>query len=402
MLNLGFIGVGGYGRHQLEGFLRLQESGRFRITALADPSPRALAEAAALPGLHRPAMYEDFRRMLDEAELDAVVVSAPIPAHKEITLCALRKDLFVLLEKPPVPLFSDLADLISADCRGRVMVGFQHIYRPLVQRMKEAVWSGEIGQPLSIAAYGLWPRNTEYYERSPWAGTLMREGRVTLDGPCTNAMAHFLNSLFFVAGEESYAQPERLEGEVYRVRPIESYDVGAMHGVLDNGLKFSAAFAHASVELQPVRLVVRGTEGEIELLENGNRLRAARGEVFTDDDGREAMRQAFLNFVEGERARNLTGLAACEAYVLSTNMMFQSSGGIHSVGPEYALSHEPGSPHGTYSLPGLEQLFETSASRLESLAKAGAPWAITPNQLTRAEFDEQEMLGLLLDQEVPV
>lgn len=395
MLNLGFIGVGGYGRHQLEGFLPFQASGRIRIRALADPAPAALA-AVQLPRAER---FLDYREMLDQAELDAVVICAPIHSHKEITLRAAERDLFVLLEKPPVPLVSDLRELIAADRFRRVMVAFQHIYKPLARRMKEAVWRGDIGRPIAISAQGLWPRTSEYYERSPWAGELFQSGRPVLDGPCTNAMAHFLNSLFFLAGKgpAQFARPERLAGEVYRARPIASYDIGAVRGTLDQGMKFSALFAHAAAEKTPVRTSVLGTEGEVELLDDATKYRDPRGEIFAGSDGRDELRHAFLAFVEGAVEKNLTSLAAMEPYLLATNMMFQSSGGIHAIAPGFVEVCHPGTPEAVFSVRGLRELFRSSSERMNSFREIGMPWAIEQRMISAEDFNEHQMLDFLSD-----
>lgn len=392
MINLGFIGVGGYGWHQLEGFLPFQAAGRINLCALADPSPEALA--AAVFELPQAEVFLDWHEMLGCSEIDAVVVCAPIPAHKEITLQAMRRDLFVLLEKPPVPLVSDLSELIAADRNGRVMVAFQHIYKPLVQQMKRMVWSGEIGRPIAISAYGLWPRTSEYYERSSWAGEIFQNGRPVLDGPCTNAMAHFLNSLFFIAGKEpaQFARPARLAGEVYRARPIASYDIGAVRGSFNDGMKFSAFFSHAAAEKSPARITVVGTEGEMSLLDDATKYKNPQGRIFSGSDGREELRLAFLSFVEGAVEKNLTSLPAMEPYLLATNMMFQSSGGIHSIAPGFIEIHQPETPEATFSIPGLDDLFRASSERASSI---DAPWAITPRAISPGQFDERLMLDFL-------
>ena len=397
MINIGFIGVGGYGRVQLEGFLPFHTAGRVCIRALADRSPQALATASGIGGLGGADVFLDYRGMLDRCCLDAVVVSAPIPTHKEITLDALNRGLFVLLEKPPVPLLSELRELFAADLQRRVMVGFQHIYMPLVHRMKEAVWSGEIGRPLEISTFGLWPRTTEYYERSPWVGELFWEGRSTLDGPCTNAMAHFLNSMLFIAGKmpSGFARPERLEGEVYRARPIASYDLGALRGFLDNGMRFSAAFSHASAEKMPARIIVQGTEGRVELIDDARIFRDPKGRIIEGTDGRNEMRLAFLEFAENRPDKNLTGLEATEPYVLATNMMFLSSGGIHSIGADFITVHKPETPETVFSVAGIKEVFQSSCSRMISLEKASAAWAVPSRMLSRKDFNEDQMLHCL-------
>ncbi len=397
MLNLGFIGVGGYGSTHLKGFLPYHAAGKVRICALADLSPGALGLAAQYTELSSAATYRDYQELLHRDDLHAVVISAPIPAHREIALKAIRRGLFVLLEKPPVPLLSELRELIAADTNRKVMVAFQHVYKPLVRQMKAEVWSGVIGHPEAITAWGLWPRTSEYYERSPWAGKLFEDGRAIMDGPCTNAMAHFINSLFFIAGKKptASARPEFLEGEVYRARPIASYDIGAVRGMLDNGLKFSAALSHASAEMIPARIRAKGSKGHIELFENATKLRDTRGNIYSGSDGREELRMAFIDFVKGDSKQNLTGLEATMPYVLATNMMLQSSGGIHSIPKANISTHQPDTAHTIFSVPGLKSFFDSSNEQMGSLRKAGASWAKTTQPLSFHDFDERRMLEFL-------
>ena len=397
MIRLGFIGVGGYGRWQLESFLPFQHDGRLRICALADPSEGALSAASCLAGLEQATRFTDYEAMLDAGDLDAVVISSPIPTHEEMALAASSRGLFVLLEKPPVPLLSQLERLIAADKRGRVMVGFQHIYSPLLREMKRAVWSGEIGQPLSISGSGLWPRATKYYERASWAGKLFWNQRATLDGPCTNGMSHFVNSLFFVAGTGAtgFALPRYLEGEAYRAHPLASYDLGVMRGETDGGLVFNALFSHAAAETVPVRFVVQGTEGKIKLGDNNKLLEDSRGRITTGSDGRRELPLAFLDFVEGQAKKNLTGLEAARAYVLATNMMFLSSGGIHDVAKRHAVARSPGTAEAIHEVQGLQELVGHASEDGAPRATTGMPWAVQPRRIERGEFNEQQMLSLL-------
>ena len=397
MINLGFIGVGGYGRAQVESFLPFHRSGRVRICALADISRAALDVATAFEGLQDAHCFTDYEALLAVDDLDAVVISVPIPFHEETALRAAERGVFVLLEKPPVPLLSQLDRLIAADARGRTMVGFQHVYSPLLQRLKEIAWSGEIGQPLAFVGAGVWPRTTAYYERAGWAGKIFWKDRVTLDGPCTNGMSHFVNSLFFAAGDtpKGYALPTRLEGEVYRARPIASYDLGGMCAELDNGCKFQALFSHAASGAVPVGIHVHGTSGKAALLENNKLLREPSGRTTAGSDGRSELVLAFLEMAEGKAEANLTPLAATRAYVLATNMMFLSSGGIHAIDDSAVTGLPPASPDTVYEVTGFQEVFDAVVEQGVSLRAAGAPWAVQPRIVKQDEYDEAQLLDLL-------
>jgi predicted dehydrogenase len=125
-LNLGVVGVAGYGAHH--GFVTaIHLYDNVTITALCDVDARKTAPTFAMweerarewPGAddaarrrgaehyirlvkNRPPMFEDFRRMFDQASdrFDAAVVATPDHTHAVISAAALRAGKHVLAEKP--------------------------------------------------------------------------------------------------------------------------------------------------------------------------------------------------------------------------------------------------------------------------------------------------------------
>jgi len=396
-LRLGLIGAGGYGRSHVDGFLALQERGLVQITALADPSPGTLKALGEIPALGVARRYLDYRDLLAAGNLDAVVVSAPIPLHEEITLAALGRDLPILLEKPPVPLLSQLDRLMQADAHGRVMVAFQNIYSTVVDNLKHELLRGRIGRLQSIATHGLWPRDTGYYDRSFWAGQLTWHGRPVFDGPCTNGMAHFVNLGLYLAGarHDSFATPEQLTGELYRARPgLPTYDTGCLSGHLDNGVRFFAGFSHASDQYARVQLRVTGTDGSVLLTDDCETLRYDDGEVIIGDCGRNEMRQAFVAFAGGDAARNRTPLHSTSDYLLATNMMLLGSGGIHPIPENYIRPVKSGTGEDIFCVENLGAHFTRAAETQSSLSEILVPWAKRIAPLAANDFSENELARL--------
>ncbi len=91
-LNLGIIGVDGRGAANLNG---VSEE---NIAVVCDVDRRRLAGAKRK--YPKAKAYEDFRRVLDQSELDAVVVSTPDHMHAIPVVWALRAGLDVYCEKP--------------------------------------------------------------------------------------------------------------------------------------------------------------------------------------------------------------------------------------------------------------------------------------------------------------
>jgi predicted dehydrogenase len=93
-LHVGVIGVRGQGSHDMNGVA----GGGAVITALCDVDEEVLARAH---DVHPKAqVYTDFRRLLEQKDIDGVVVGTPDHWHAPITLRALKAGLHVLCEKP--------------------------------------------------------------------------------------------------------------------------------------------------------------------------------------------------------------------------------------------------------------------------------------------------------------
>lgn len=137
----------------------------------------------------------------------------------------------------------ECARLREAGCR--IFADYQSMYLPIVWDLKRRIVAGEFGPLRTARAYALWPRADSYYKRNGWAGRLVVGDRPVYDSPLNNAVSHYLNLLLFFAGPGvgSSARATALEGKLYRVKPIESFDTASVRARLDTG---ATLFFHAS------------------------------------------------------------------------------------------------------------------------------------------------------------
>jgi len=141
-VRLGMIGVGGRGSM----YKLWRQDPRVEVVAGADVS------AAALDGFRKDlpdaAATDDYRRVLDRADVDAVAVCTPDFLHREHAVAALQagKDLFC--EKPLAIRIEDCDDILRAwrASGRRMMVGFNMRYAYFCVKMKELVDAGAIGE----------------------------------------------------------------------------------------------------------------------------------------------------------------------------------------------------------------------------------------------------------------
>jgi predicted dehydrogenase len=383
-LRFGLIGVGGVGGYHLKTIQDLEAEGLTQLVAVADPTIGRFPELAADLAARGVRQHLDYRAMLDaeSGALDIVTIATPIPFHLEMTLACLERGLFVNLEKPPVPLIQQLETLIAADTEYRVGVGFQWINARCVQEAKRMVVEGRLGAVREVRASGCWPRRDSYYNRAAWSGKMTLRGEPVFDGPATNAFGHLLHNIMFLASPEAsgFEVPAEIQGELYRARPtIESYDTVCLRGRLGSGVKIAAAFTHAAKEMLPFQIEVRGDKGWARISQDGARFESSDGEqIDCPESTHELLNKSYRELAQwtsGERARIGTRLVDTRGYVLTTNGLLLSSGGIHAIDPQQIESYKENGEDEGFDVQGLRQAIETVFAEGRLFSEQGLPWA---------------------------
>jgi predicted dehydrogenase len=88
--------------------------------------------------------------VLNDPAVDAVAIATPVALHFELAATALRAGKHVLVEKPLSRNTREASELIAlAESNGRVlMVDHTFLFTDAVQKLKELLLSGELGEPL--------------------------------------------------------------------------------------------------------------------------------------------------------------------------------------------------------------------------------------------------------------
>jgi predicted dehydrogenase len=392
-LRYALIGATGIGGYHLTALKDLAAEGSIRLAAVTDPAIAHLAGLRSDITATGARAFLDYREMLrSDLNLDVVVIAVPIPLHLEMTLACLELDVFIYLEKPPVPLIQQLDVMIAADRKERVGVGFQMITAEWVQRMKQSLVQGKIGQLRDIRIGACWPRLDNYYGRNASAGKMSVRGEPVFDGPATNALAHLIHNAMYLAGadEHTFAAPVEIKGELYRARPIESYDIACLRGKFRSGVAFSAALAHATEHPLPYGMEVRGTDGWARVTHDGNVFESSFSDPIDCPETTETLvdktHRIFLEFARGERPRPSTSLVDTRGYVLATNGMLLSSGGIHTIHESCIQPYKREEEMG-YDVPGLREAVQTSFQTGRLLSELGLPWSIKTSPVSVENLD---------------
>lgn len=123
-VRIGFVGVGSRGRYLLRSVLALPG---VEIPALCDVNEANLAQAAEAvekAGRPRPESYaagpEDFRRLVDRKDLDAVITATPWHLHTPVAVAAMKAGKYAGVEVPAALTVEECWELVETYERTRV------------------------------------------------------------------------------------------------------------------------------------------------------------------------------------------------------------------------------------------------------------------------------------------
>lgn len=122
--------------------------------------------------------YMDYKKMIDEEDLDVVHICTPHYLHAPMTLYAAKAGVNVLTEKPMSIKLADAKAMLDVARENNILLGviFQNRYNPGAMLIKETLVSGQLGKIITSKLSVTWNRSDEYYSKSDWKGTWDLEG----------------------------------------------------------------------------------------------------------------------------------------------------------------------------------------------------------------------------------
>lgn len=144
-INIGIIGVGRFGTNYLK---TINELDNASVKGICSTKESTLNKAIAKVSLKSEAnKTTDYRDILEDKKVDAVVIATPGSTHYNIAKQSLLSGKHVLVEKPFCINSKDAEDLvdISLEKKKILAVGHLHLFNPGILRLKEDIKSGLFG-----------------------------------------------------------------------------------------------------------------------------------------------------------------------------------------------------------------------------------------------------------------
>ena len=164
-----------------------------RLTALCDPFEASLKAAAEqLPVEYT---YSDYREVMKNPEIDAVVVVTPTQLHKDIVVAAAQAGKHVFCEKPMAESREECDEMIEACAKAgvKLQIGFMRRFDKSFRRAKEIIETGAIGEVAMIRSNTYGPSQPQEWMYDVHKST----------GPIGEVNSHDFDSIRWYAGAEA-------------------------------------------------------------------------------------------------------------------------------------------------------------------------------------------------------
>lgn len=294
------VGAGSIAAYHLSG---LRAAGAPAVAVAS----RSLAAAEAAAAAHDvPEALDDWRRLLDRRDVDAVIVATPDATHRELACAFLAAGKALLLQKPMAATAAE-AGLIrdAARASGAVLeVSFMHRHFAEVVRARAMLAEGELGEVLSARIRNATPGPDWapwFWRRAGSGGVVAQIGVHGID-----LVRHLLSQIASVAALGACRIPVRILRDGTGVEPDVEDHVAAAYllrggGVVAHEMSFSdtGATDRFAMEVHGARgtLAIRGPRGALAVRQG-----TWRDVAVPDDEPSRRQHAEFLEIVAGRRS----------------------------------------------------------------------------------------------------
>lgn len=175
---------------------------KLELVAVCDICPENMEKLLAKYNLDENGsvkMYTDYKKMIEDNELELIGIATESGIHAEIALFCIDKGINIIVEKPMAMNMADADKIVKRSEEKGVVVSacHQNRFNIAVQKTRKALEDGRFGKISHGSINVRWNRNKGYYDQAPWRGTWAQDG-----GALMNQCIHGIDLLRWMMGDE--------------------------------------------------------------------------------------------------------------------------------------------------------------------------------------------------------
>jgi len=187
IIKLAVVGAGLVGQRHINAISKQKD---VILVAIVEPNPTKDINSLDVP------CFSNLKEMFAAISPDGVILSTPTPLHVSQGLECIERSCPVLVEKPlatsavQAKILTDAAEHAAVP----LLVGHHRRHNPLIQKAKELIISGEIGNIRALQATCWFYKPDEYFDIAPWR---TQKGA----GPVSVNLVHDIDLMRYFCGE---------------------------------------------------------------------------------------------------------------------------------------------------------------------------------------------------------
>ena len=224
MINAAIVGLGWWGRTIVESVQQGSDVIRFVAGATRTVSP----EVTAFVEAQKLRLATDFKALLADPKVDAIVLATPHSLHSEQVIAAAQAGKHVFCEKPFALTKTDAEAAVAATKKAGVTLGlgYNRRFHPEMTALRDRIRSGDLGTVLHIEATMTFP-NALFLKPEAWRA----HREETPCGGLTPMGVHAIDGMIDLCGEIDHVFCQSFR----RVVQVDSDDTTSMLFRMKNG-----------------------------------------------------------------------------------------------------------------------------------------------------------------------
>jgi len=200
-VSFGIIGCGDIADQEAQAIIK---SGNSNLVMVMDVNKEY---AKRLGEKYKVSYSDDLKEVLTREEIDAVLICVPHYLHAPITIEAAKAGKHIIVEKPIATNLEEADDMIKAAKRYNVRLSVAYCLRfqPMVEKAKELIRKGVIGDIINITIQSMGYKPESYWTQG-WTKAVTTDWRASLKksggGVLIMNVSHYIDMLYYITGLE--------------------------------------------------------------------------------------------------------------------------------------------------------------------------------------------------------
>lgn len=212
-VRIGVIGVGIIGKNHIDEYAQIPGAKVVAVADIDEAEARRVAEKYGIPHV-----YNDFRRLLERDDIEAVDVCLHNNLHAPVTIEALKAGKHVYCEKPIAGSYADGRAMVeTAKNVGRKLhIQLANLYSREVKAAKTIIDQGGLGKIYHARSVGFRRRGRPFVDGYATPAFVKKE--IAGGGALFDMGVYHISEILYLIGAP---QVERISGKTYQETPID-------------------------------------------------------------------------------------------------------------------------------------------------------------------------------------